>query len=185
MEEKIELCVVALSESESHPEHFALILEDLNQQRRIPIVIGVSEAQAIAIAMEKMQPLRPLTHDLMKNTLDALGVVLKEVLISHIEDGMFIAHLNLQQTDGTCIVVDARSSDAIALAIRCSAPIYSYDLIIEEAGLLSSSILGRQRKGSLAEYSLEELEELLRRVVEKEDYKSAARIQNYIAQRRG
>ncbi len=184
MPEKVELAIVALSNSESQPGNFALILEDLVQQRRIPVIIGASEAQAIAIALEKMQPLRPLTHDLFKNALDALQSTLTEVFIYQLKDGVFYARMLLRTASGDSLELDARTSDAIALAVRCDAPIFTYDYLIEEAGVWAASLLGRQRKSSLAEYSIPELEELLRKVVEKEDYESAARLRNYLDERR-
>lgn len=185
MPQKIELIVAALSTSESHPGSYALVLEDVSNSHRIPIIIGGAEAQAIAIAMEKMQPMRPLTHDLLKSVVDALGGRLREVLIHQIKDGVFCATLTLQTAQGDSLLVEARTSDAIALAVRFNAPIFIYDHVMEEAGILTSSMVGRQKKGSLAEYTLAELEDLLKKVVEKEDYESAVRIRAYIERCRG
>jgi hypothetical protein len=185
MPQKIELTVAALSNSESHPGSYALILEDVSNSHRIPIIIGGGEAQAIAIAMEKMQPMRPLTHDLFKSVVEALGGQLCEALIHQIKDGVFCATLSLRSGAGDLVSVEARTSDAVALAVRFNAPIFIYDHVMEEAGILTSSMVGRQKKGSLAEYTLLELEELLKKVVEKEDYESAVRIRAYIARRRG
>jgi hypothetical protein len=184
MNEKKELAIVALSTSESQPGNYILILEDLEQQRRIPIVIGMPEAQAIAIAMEQMQPLRPLTHDLLKNVLESLGGVLKEVVIHQLADSVFHARLMLQKHDGTMLEIDARTSDAIALAVRCGVPVYSFENVILEAGILADSLPGHQMGGSLASYSLEELEALLEKVIAKEDYESASKIKDYIDKRK-
>lgn len=183
MSVKRELGVAALSTSESHPGNFALILEDLETRRRIPIIIGASEAQSIAIVMEQMQPARPLTHDLFVSMLTALGSTVQEVLIHSLVDGIFHAQIVLKSASGELLNLDARSSDAIAIALRCNVSIYTYESVVEEAGFLTEVFLPHQRKGSLAEYTLVELEELLAKVIEKEDYESAARIRNYIGKR--
>ena len=182
---KKELAVVALSSSESSQGNYALILEDTVSRKRMPIIIGQFEAQAIAITMERMQPVRPMTHDLLKNALTALDAKLKDVLIHALIDGVFFSKLTLEKADGTLVTVDSRTSDAIALAVRFEVPIYTYDTIIEEAGILADSQLMRYKKGSLAEYTLAELEELLEKIIAKEDYKSAARIRDLIEKRKG
>jgi uncharacterized protein len=184
MTEKRELAIVALSTSESNPGNYVLILEDLDTQRRMPIIIGVAEAQAIAIAMEQMQPARPLTHDLLKKAIESLGGVLQQVLIYQLEDEVFFARLCLLRADGSLLEIDARSSDAIALAVRCNAPVYTYEHVILEAGILADAMTGRQTGGSLANYSLAELEDLLKKVIEKEDYESASKIRDYIEKRK-
>ncbi len=175
---------MALSDSASQPNSYALILEDTDTNRRIPIIIGIGEAQAIAVTMERMQPARPLTHDLMKNTLDALGVKLKEVLIHSLLDGVFHAAIVLEKEDKTLLQIDARTSDAVALAVRFNAPILAYDNVIEEAGILSDSFWAKHKKGSFADYSIEDLEDLLKKVVEKEDFESAVRIREVIKRRK-
>jgi uncharacterized protein len=182
--QKIELNIAALSLSESQAGNYVLILEDEESKRRIPIIIGQPEAQSIAIAMEQMKPIRPLTHDLMLNLITGLGAKLKEVLIHRLDDGYFYADLVLEK-EGLELRVDARPSDAIALAIRCDAPIYTYNSVIEESGIWTESLEVRQKKGSLAEYSLSELEDLLLRVIAKEDFESASKIRDYIESRRG
>lgn len=184
MSEKKELAIVALSTSESQPGNYVLILEDLDQQRRIPIIIGMPEAQSIAVAMEQMQPVRPLTHDLLKSSIEALGGVLKEVVIHELLDGVFHARLVLQQHDGALVEIDARSSDAIALAVRCGIAVYSYEQVIAAAGILADTLAGHQMGGSYAKYSLAELEDLLKKVIEKEDYESASKIRDYIERRK-
>ena len=182
---KKELAVVALSTSESNPGNYALILEETETRRRIPMIIGAAEAQAIAITMEQMKPARPLTHDLFKNTLAALEVELVEVLIHSLVDQIFHASLLLKKNDGTQLTIDSRASDAIAMAVRFNAPIYTFQFVVEEAGILADVFFANNKKGSLAEYSLPELEELLERVLAKEDYESAARIRDLIERRRG
>jgi uncharacterized protein len=185
MSEKKELAIVALSSSESQPGNYVLILEDLDQQRRIPIIIGMPEAQAIAVAMEQMIPARPMTHDLMKNVIDTLQGVLKEVVIHTLLDGVFHARLMMEKYDGSLLEIDARASDGIALAVRCGVPVYSYENVILEAGILADSLSGRQIGGSLAKYSLAELEALLEKVIAKEDYESASKIKDFIDKRKG
>lgn len=184
MSEKKELAIVALSASESQPGNYVLILEDMEAQRRIPVIIGLAEAQSIAVAMEQMQPVRPLTHDLMKSMVAALDGALKEVVIHQLTDGVFYAHLILQKHNGDLVEMDARTSDAIALAVRCSVPVYSFEQVIHAAGTLSDTLAGHQMGGSMAKYSLPELEELLQKVIAKEDYESASKIRDYIERRK-
>ncbi len=184
MNEKKELAIVALSTSESQPGNYVLILEDLDQKRRIPIIIGMPEAQSIAIAMEQMHPARPLTHDLLKSVIDALGGSLKEVIIYELSDEVFYARLMLQNQAGDLHEIDARTSDAIALAVRCGVPVYSFENVILEAGILAETVAGHQMGGSLAKYSLVELENLLKKILEKEDYESASKIRDYIQKRK-
>lgn len=181
--EKKELTVIALSDSESQPGSYALILEDAKSQRRIPIIIGAFEAQAIAIAMERMQPARPLTHDLLHTLIETLEGKVQEVLIYSLLEGIFYAKIILKK-NGEVVEIDARTSDAIALAVRCHAPIYTFENIIQEAGMLPERKLDMSQKGPLTGYSLEELEELLEKVLAKEDYESAARIRNLIKQKK-
>lgn len=183
--EKIELAVLALSHSTTQPGSYVLVLADFEQVHRIPILIGEPEAQAIALTMEKMTPLRPLTHDLFKSVVTALGGTLLEVLIYQLHDGIFRAYLVLQSAGGDIQQLDARTSDAVALAVRFDVPIFIYAHLMAEAGIFDVPLLGRPNKGSLAEYSLDELEELLQKVVEKEDYESAIRLRAYLKKRRG
>ncbi len=124
-------------------------------------------------------------NDLLKNSMMALGAKLQEVLILSLQDGVFHASLLVQTIDKEILSIDARSSDAIALAVRFGAPIFVYEEVIEEAGLLSEIFLPNLKKGSLAEYNIAELEALLERVLEKEDFESAARIRDLIVRRKG
>lgn len=184
MKIKKELAVIALSESASQPNCYALILEDINTKLHIPLIIGIAEAQAIAVCMERMQPTRPLTHDLMKNSFDALHVKLQEVLIHSLVDGVFYANLLLQKEDKSIVTIDARVSDAIALAVRFNAPIMAHENVIEEAGILSESFWGKHKKGAFSNYTIVELEAMLKKVVEKEDYESAVRIRELIKRKK-
>lgn len=179
---KIELNIIALANSESSKGNYALILEEQDGFRRLPIIIGSFEAQAIAVALEKMQPNRPLTHDLFKNTLEASNISISEVIISRLEDGVFHATLVGAKSDGSTLEVDARSSDAIALAVRFGCPIFTTEAILGEAGTVldSPSKSFTNKRGSLSDYSLEELEQLLTQVLAKEDYESASKIRDAI-----
>ena len=182
---KVELNIIALANSESSKGNFALILEEQNGDRRLPIIIGAFEAQAIAVSLEKMQPNRPLTHDLFKNTLDAAGIKIEEVMITDLKAGIFHAKLVGKLPDDSPLEVDARSSDAIALAVRYGCPIFTTSDIIEQAGVVSDtpSKAFANKRGKLSDFSLEELEQLLEQVLAKEDYESASKIRDAIKEK--
>ncbi|WP_229250785.1 bifunctional nuclease family protein [Emticicia aquatilis] len=179
----MEVSVIALAESESKKGYYVLILEESKSKKRIPIITGSQEAQAIAIHLERLQPARPLTHDLFKNTITQLGAIIKEVFIHRLEMEIFHALIILQTADKKLIEIDARTSDAIALAIRFSCPIYVSESVLESAGYEIDE-KGKEKKGSYAEYTLEELEELLDKILKKEDYESAARVRDAIERRK-
>ncbi len=183
---KVELNIIALANSESSKGNFALILEEQKGYRRLPIIIGSFEAQAIAVSLEKMQPNRPQTHDLFKNTLDQSDISISEVLISDMVNGIFHATLIGKKADGSPLEVDARSSDAIALAIRFGCPIFTTEQIMDKAGVVleSPSKAFTNKRGKLSDYSLEELEQLLLQVLAKEDYESATKIRDAIRGKR-
>ena len=132
---KIELDIVALSHSVSQSHNYAVVLGEQHGSRRLPIVIGGFEAQAIAVAMEKMTPNRPLTHDLFKNALETFTIELKEVVINNLLDGIFYARLVCLK-DGELIEIDSRTSDALAMAVRFDCPIYTYEFILDAAGVV-------------------------------------------------
>ena len=132
---KIELEIVALSHSITQTHSYAVVLGETNGLRRLPIVIGGFEAQAIAVALERMQPSRPLTHDLMKNFMSAFNVDLQEILISDLQEGIFFSKL-VCYTENDTVEIDSRTSDAIALAVRFGCPIYTFEHILENAGIL-------------------------------------------------
>jgi bifunctional DNase/RNase len=196
---KIELRIVALSHSVSQSNNYAVVLGEMIGLRRIPIVIGSFEAQAIAVAMEKMTPNRPLTHDLFKQTLEAFKVELKEVIINNLLDGIFYARL-ICEREGEVIELDSRTSDAIALAVRYQCPIYTYEFILDTAGVeLDESIQndleeenedeidvkpGKDKQSSLSTYSLESLQNMLLQVLEEENYEKAATIRDEIDKRK-
>ena len=196
---KIELRIVALSHSVSQSNNYAVVLGEMVGLRRIPIVIGSFEAQAIAVAMEKMTPNRPLTHDLFKQTLEAFKVEIKEIIINNLLDGIFYARL-ICEREGEIIELDSRTSDAIALAVRFQCPIFTYEFIIDTAGVeLDESTQtdieeesddemeenpGKDKQSSLSTYSLESLQNMLLQVLEEENYEKAATIRDEIDKRK-
>lgn len=132
---KIKLDIVGLSYSQTQSGAYALVLGELNGRRRLPIIIGGFEAQAIAIEIEKMTPSRPLTHDLFKSLTDTFHITIQEVVIYNLVDGIFYSKLIC--SDGKKVSeIDARTSDAIALAVRYGCPIYSYEFILASAGIV-------------------------------------------------
>jgi len=194
MKKKIELDIVALSHSVSHSQNYAIILGEKGGVRRLPIVIGGFEAQAIAVALERMVPNRPLTHDLFKSTLDTFHIELKEILITDLVDGIFYATL-ICELDGETQEIDSRTSDALALAVRYECPIFTYEHIMDSAGVIleendddESSPKSVEKTvvpagSSLSSYSLEALEKMLEDVLAEEDYEKAAKIRDEISRR--
>ncbi len=197
---KIELEIVALSHSITQTHSYAVVLGEVNGLRRLPIVIGGFEAQAIAVALEKMQPSRPLTHDLMKNFMNAFAIDLNEIIICDLQEGIFFSKLVCSSENDT-IEIDSRTSDAIALAVRFGCPIYTYENIIESAGILmeDTTSTGKKKKSKqeavveesgrtgsedLKTMTLEELNNLLTEVLDGEDYIRAIAIRDEINSRR-
>jgi len=194
--DKIELDIVALSHSVTQSHNYAVVLGEVDGKRRLPIVIGGFEAQAIAVAMENMSPNRPLTHDLFKNTLETFNIRLEKVVINNLLDGIFYAQLICVNESGKEIVIDSRTSDAIAMAVRFNCPIYTFEFIMDSAGIIlnqeEESELQRQKQSSesskkpddLSSYSKEELEQMLQDVLEAENYERAAEIRDEIDKRK-
>lgn len=200
--EHIRLFVKGLSYSQTQSGAYALVLGEEGGERRLPIIIGGFEAQSIAIAIDKdMNPPRPLTHDLFKNFSDAFKIQLKQVVIHKLEDGVFYSILICEQ-NGTEQVLDARTSDAVALAIRFNAPIFTYPEILDSAGVIlnekstntkitkadssqEKDILSSPDtpSSSLTDQSMEMLLKSLEAAVVNEDYESAARIRDEIDRR--
>jgi len=181
---KIELNLIALTNSESHPGQFALVLEDIEMKRRLPIVIGAVEAQAIAMVVEKMKPLRPQTHDLFFNSITTLGMTLEEVIISEIIEDRYHSKVVFRKGPEK-VAVDSRTSDAIALAVRFGCPVYTFDFILNTAGFsVDTEGLPVDKRGSFINFPLSELEELLEKVLKKEDYESASRIRDAIQKKK-
>lgn len=181
--EKIEVQVIALSSSESSPGNFVVVLETVNTHQRIAIITGAFEAQSIAVHMERMQLPRPLTHDMCKLLITGLEATLKEVVIYAIVNGLFYAWLVLETKDKTEKRIDVRTSDAIALAVRFDAPIYAAPEVVNERAIQEEISSKSFFKGSVAEYTTEELHSLLQDVLAKEDYESASRIRDMIKQK--
>jgi Uncharacterized conserved protein len=192
---KIELEIVALSHSITQTHSYAVVLGEVNGLRRLPIVIGGFEAQAIAVALERMQPSRPLTHDLMKNFMLAFNVDLHEVIINDLQEGIFYSKL-VCSTDNDTVEIDSRTSDAVALAVRFGCPIYTFDNILDSAGILMEDDEKKKKTTSpvtqtdggtrddLKKLSLQELETLLNEVLEQEDYLKAIAIRDEIKRRK-
>jgi bifunctional DNase/RNase len=188
---KIELEIVALSHSITQSNSYAVVLGEVNGLRRLPIVIGGFEAQAIAVALENMHPSRPLTHDLMKNFMTAFGIQLQEVYICDLQEGIFYSKLVCFTANDT-IEIDSRTSDAIALAVRFGCPIYVYSNILEQAGLTNENtdkpihatpVNEPAKINDLSLLSLIELNNLLKEVLDQEDYIRAIDIRDEINKR--
>ncbi len=190
---KLELEIVALSHSVTQSHNYAVVLGELGGSRRLPIVIGGFEAQAIAVAMERMTPNRPLTHDLFKNTLDTFDIELKEVIINNLLDGIFYAQLVCVR-EGSEFVIDSRTSDAIAMAVRFKSPLFTFDFVMEQAGVVledsDESIdefeeppIKESNPDSFDNYSISALNKLLSDVLETEDYEKAALIRDELKRR--
>jgi len=198
---KIELEIVALSHSITQTHSYAVVLGEVNGLRRLPIVIGGFEAQAIAVALEKMQPSRPLTHDLMKNFMTAFNIDLHEIIICDLQEGIFYSKLVCSSENDT-VEIDSRTSDALALAVRFGCPIYTYENILDSAGILMEETTGKKKKSKEAKevtmeetggssgnedlktLTLEELNTLLNEVLESEDYIRAIAIRDEINNRK-
>jgi bifunctional DNase/RNase len=192
---KIELEIVALSHSITQTHSYAVVLGEVNGLRRLPIVIGGFEAQAIAVALEKMHPSRPLTHDLMKNFMSAFNIDLQEIIICDLQEGIFYSKLVCISEHDT-VEIDSRTSDALALSVRFGCPIYTYENILESAGILMEDTSGKKKptketvttevggQDDLKSLSLEELNTLLNDVLEQEDYIRAIKIRDEINSRK-
>ena len=192
---KIELEIVALSHSITQTHSYAVVLGEVNGLRRLPIVIGGFEAQAIAVALERMQPSRPLTHDLMKNFMHAFNVELMEIIINDLQEGIFYSKLVCVSEHDT-VEIDSRTSDALALAVRFGCPIYTYENILENAGILMEDEKNQKKSEipvldtasissrDLGKLSIQELEKLLSEVLEQEDYIRAIEIRDELKKRK-
>lgn len=201
---KIALDIIGLQPSMTQSHNYAVILGEQRGNRRLPIIIGAFEAQAIAVAVERILPNRPLTHDLLKNTLDVFNIEMREVIINNLVDGVFYARLVCVR-NGEVFEIDSRSSDALAMAVRYNCPIYTYDFILETAGVALEESADEARirpvksnpkitqsagssvsdnRGSLSGLPLDELERQLAEVLKNEDYEQAAFIRDEINRRK-
>ncbi|HAN78569.1 MAG TPA: hypothetical protein DCQ31_12800 [Bacteroidales bacterium] len=183
---KVRLDILGLSYS--HSGAYALVLSESNGNRRMPIIIGAAEAQSIAIRLENLRPIRPLTHDLFYDFATAFSIEVTEVVISKVEEGIFYAELHCLQAEKN-IVIDARTSDAIALALRFNCSIYTIEEVIDKAGFViddesfseTAAVGENTDKGS--EYdakTMEELEQLLISAIETENYEEASLLRDAI-----
>jgi len=187
---KIKLEILGISYSQSQTGAYALILGEAGKKRRLPIIIGSFEAQAIAIELEKMKPTRPLTHDLFKNFATTFDIAVNEVVIYKFSEGIFFAKLLC--FDGTREVeIDSRTSDAVAIAVRFKCPIYTYESILKAAGIVLQeetpsvdpevvSEEKEEKEGAYASYTLSELEAMLLAAISEEAYEKASRIRDEI-----
>jgi len=204
----VKLSIKGISYSQTQNGAYALILNEVDGERKLPIVIGAFEAQSIAIALEKeIKPPRPLTHDLFKNFAERFDIVVKQVIIHKLVDGVFYSSI-ICERDKIEEIIDARTSDAIALALRFNAPIFTYKNILDKAGIYLKSnpldpdkdsqeiddvlsnpdTFGREEESNqsgetYAKHSLQELNELLDQAVSHEDYEKAAKIRDEISKR--
>ena len=209
--EKIRLEIIGLSSSQSQTGSFALVLGEVNGNRRLPIIIGMFEAQAIAIEIEKVIPNRPMTHDLFKSFALSFHFIVEEIVISDLKEGVFFAKIIC--SDGIKnIEIDARPSDAIAIGLRFDVPIYSYETIMSEAGIVlndemedemdeededddednleEASVTSNKpdsphagREDQIKNMSLDQLQAMLDDAIDKEDYEKAARVRDEMNKR--
>jgi bifunctional DNase/RNase len=197
--DKIKLEILGLSSSQSQSGSFALVLGETEGNRRLPIIIGMFEAQAIAIEIEKIVPNRPMTHDLFKSFAHGYGFKVTEIIISDLKEGVFFAKVVCEGPSGT-VEIDARPSDAIAIGLRFDAEIYSYETILSEAGIVLSdeieediteikSQIDIEKVESVTisdpmkDDSIEKLNQLLNKAIENEDYERAAQIRDELSRR--
>jgi len=189
---KVSLEIMGLTYSESSTGAYVLILGDKNSQRRLPIVIGSAEAESIAVGIEKHKNGRPHTHDLFLRFAHEFGIEIMEVVINRFRDGVYYAMLVCKQGDDLTMV-DARPSDAIAIAVRKDCEIYAYESVMEEAGIIMDDMDEPTGNGpeddiinkvddepNLEMLTLNELEDLLQMAIDNEDYQKAAQIRDEI-----
>lgn len=193
---KIRLNILGLSVSQTQSGAYALVLAEEDGDRRIPIIIGPVEAQAIAIQLEGLKPPRPLTHDLIKNIAQAFNIALLEVTIYKLEEGIFYSEL-LCEMDGKEIRIDSRTSDAVALALRFKCPIYTSEDILKKAGIVlevddehspvrsftDDDDYEMNEPSSYSQYSQNELKEMLNEAIQNEDYEKASVIRDEMKKR--
>ena len=196
----IKLTIKGISYSQTQSGAYALVLSEIDGKRTLPIVIGAFEAQSIAIALEKeIKPPRPLTHDLFKTFADRFNIVIKKVIIHKLVDGVFYSSL-ICERDGIEEIIDTRTSDAIALATRFNSPIFTYENILDKAGIylkmkdsldelsedqtiISDLIPKASDEKSFSSNTLDELNKKLEEAVKNEDYELAARLRDEINKR--
>lgn len=197
---KLKLEILGLSSSQSQTGSFALVLGEIEGHRRLPIIIGMFEAQAIAIEIEKIVPNRPMTHDLFKAFSNHFHFTIEEIIINDLKEGVFFAKIVC--TDGLKkMEIDARPSDAIAIGLRFDSPIYTYETILAEAGIVLSDEIEEEpeekveakpkakktdtvkSKDDFKHLTVDKLNELLNEAIEKEDYERAAKLRDELSKR--
>jgi bifunctional DNase/RNase len=204
MQDKVKLEIIGISYSQSQSGAYTLILGEKDGKKRLPIVIGGFEAQAIAIEMEKMKPKRPLTHDLIKSIGKVFAIDLKEVIIHEFKEGVFFSNLLFKRKEGKEELIDARTSDAVALAVRYNCPIYAKRKLIDELGIemeirrvgeeekqkqasdteeIDESI-AKLEKEDLADFSVEELQAMMNIAIENEEFEKASILRDEINKRK-
>ncbi len=194
---KIELQIADIAPSGSTSGAYAMVLAEVEGSRRLPIVIGGAEAQAIAIELEKMTPSRPLTHDLFRSLAHSFAIDIEEVLIYNLVEGIFFAKL-VANLGGRTAEIDARTSDAVAIAVRFNCPIYCYEFILEAAGVSSEEAseelsldepdIDMEELTTVSDassMSIEELQRQLENAINQEDYEKASQIRDEIQKRNG
>ncbi len=206
--EKLELKILGISSGHTNAS-YTLILEEMEGNRKLPVVIGAFEAQAIAIQIEKIEPPRPMTHDLFRTFSDAFKVHVDEVVVHKLQEGVFYANIVCKDEDGNKQELDARTSDAIAIGVRFDCPIYTYENIMEEAGIYLSESGAEEfqqsgappeatqqeqtaeseeksvKEQDLSKLSMSELNDQLSKAIDNEDYILAAKIRDEINRRKG
>jgi len=197
--DKIKLEITSLSYSQTQSGAYALVLKESKGRRRLPIIIGGFEAQAIAIKLEGMTPSRPLSHDLFKNFADNFNIILTEVIIYNLVEGIFFAKLICEQKSDNNdkikeIKIDSRTSDAIALAVRFDCPIYTYETVLSSAGIILDDdeddefidediSISELKQNPIERLTLEELNINLNKAIESEDYEHASKIRDELKRR--
>jgi bifunctional DNase/RNase len=183
---KIELKIFGLSYSHSQSSAYALILSEKNGKRRLPIIVGGLEAQAIAIEVEKMKPVRPLTHDLFKNFAQHFNIEVKEIIINKFLEGIFYAVLVCSDGERE-IEIDSRTSDAVAIALRFQCPIFTYEKVMAVAGVImdvesdsTEEKIVEDPHNELEQFTIAELQTMLEKAIENEDYEKASIIRDEI-----
>lgn len=199
---KIELQISGIAPSGSTSGAYAMILAETEGIRKLPIVIGSPEAQAIAIELEKMTPSRPLTHDLFRSMAHAFAIDIEEILIYNLVEGIFFSKL-IATMDGRRAEIDARTSDAVAIAVRFNCPIYCYEFILETAGVNTEDtetgtstedddddielqrLMHQMDDDDTSSLSIEELQRQLEQAINQEDYETASKLRDEINRRKG
>lgn len=184
--DKVEMQIAAIVNSESQPNNFVVIMKEIDGNRRLPVVVGGFEAQAIALAVENIQPGRPLTHDLFKTAINAFGAKVIEAYITQLKEGVFYAVLKCLKETGEVLEFDSRTSDAIAMAVRFGCPIFANASILDEAGIALEEPGARTlapRQPVLEEQDIGQLKNMLDEALGNEEYEKAAAIRDELRRR--